>query len=155
MENDKDLRNIDVLSDETNQQMNKNRNKLPARIMKLHDAVAESLLLDDFNLQEKSLVSANIAHGWVTTLFAEQAVLKKLEDKETELKEAYEAKYGKPDIPRFQTMKEMNNNKQIKTMAKAVEEQAEIVRYLSEVIKIIKQNQWDIKNAINILQLEK
>jgi hypothetical protein len=155
MDEPQDLRNIDILSDKTNKEMNKNRNKLSPRILKLHDAVAESLLLTEFNIQEKSLVSANIAHGWVTTLFAEESVLKKLEDKKEQLEAAYLQKYGKPDIPKYKIADEMEKNDQIKKLTIAIDEQTEVVRYLNEVVKIVKQGQWDIKNAISVMQLEK
>lgn len=155
MEEDKDLRKIDCLSDETNKEMNKNRNQLSDRMLKLHDAVAESLLLTDFNIQEKALVSGNIAHGWITTFFAEQATLKRLEDKKDELEAKFIEKYGAKDIPRFQTTSLMEQNKQIKKLNETIYEQSEVVRYLQEVTKILKNSSFEINNVVKIMQLEK
>lgn len=155
MEDDKDFTMIDILSDETNEQMTKNRKQLSPRLLKLHAAVAESLLLTEFNIQEKAMLSANIAHGWVTTLFGEEAALKRLETKKEQMEEAFVKKYGKKDTPRWETTEVMAKDEKIKAIEAAIEEQADICRYLTETVKIIKQSQWDIKNVVSIMQLEK
>lgn len=146
---------LTILSDDCVSLMNENRKHLSPKIMKLHDSITESLQLNDFNIQEKALASANIAHGWVTTLFAEQALLSKMEKKEEEFREEYLKKYGKPDIPKFRTEDEMEKSDAWKKIQNAIEDQKECVRYLNECIKIIKQQQWDIRNVTEILKLEK
>ena len=147
---------LQILSDECVNLMDQNRKHLPPKLMQLHNSITESLQLTDFNIQEKALASANVAHGWVTTLFAEQALLTKMEKKKEQWEEEYINKYGQidPNKPRFVVKDEMQKSDDLKKINVAIEEQSECVRYLNECIKIIKNQQWDIRNVTEIMKLE-
>jgi hypothetical protein len=152
---EKDNGKFEIFSNETNNELTKNRKMLPKRILKLHDAIRESLELNDLNIADKSMIAPQIIHGWLTTLYSEQALLDKLEIKKDTVKEAWIKKHGENDGPRYISGQIAENEcPELQKLNELIKEQREIVRYLTESVKVMKDLQWNIKNAVNIMQME-
>ncbi len=128
---------------------------LPDKMQKLHQALIESLDLSEFNIQERSMAASRIALTWVTKHHTEQHVLKKLENKLDTLQDAYVEQYGGDHVPKYVTIAAAEKDVSIKKLKDAIDIQADVVRYLAETVKIIKENPWSIKNAISIMQMER
>lgn len=126
---------------------------LDARLLKYSEAAEDALRLDDMNLQEKSLVSSSLHHGFVNSLFAEKRNLSKLKKLKEQKEDEYIAKYGKPEVPRYRIADEMKTSADIVKIDKAIEIQQEIIQYLVEICSIMKSYGYSIKNAVEMSKL--
>ena len=126
---------------------------LSDRLKRYSDSVRNSLLLNDMNIHEKSLVSPAIHHGFVNCLFAEKRKLKRLEELIEEKEREYVEKFGKPDIPKFKTEQEAKMCSAVVKIKTAIEEQKEIIRYLEQICAIMSKFGFDIKNCVEMMKL--
>ena len=126
---------------------------LDKRLLKYSEAAEDALRLDDMNLQEKSLVSSSLHHGFVNALFAEKRNLKKLKELKEQKEIEYVEKYGAPDIPRYRITDEMSKSDDILKLDKAIEKQKEIISYLEEICNIMKGFGYSVKHAVEMAKL--
>lgn len=143
-----------TLDDESVELLIKNYSVLPDKIHKLHKAMQESLALSQFNIKEKSLAVAGITQGWLTTLFAEKAVLDRLQKRKVQLENDYANTFGDKGKPRFAVKEEAKSSVDVMQVIAAIESQELVVRYLEESLKIIRTHSYNIGNAVDIIKLE-
>jgi len=141
------------VSDGTKELFNEAEAKLNVRLKKYSDSVRESLLLNDMNIHEKSLVAPAIHHGFVNCLFAEKRKLNQLSDLAEEKELEYIEKFGRPDIPRFKTEQEARMCSAVVRIKEAIEDQKEIIRYLETICSIMSKFGFDIKNCVEMMKL--
>jgi len=141
------------VSDGTKDLFNEAESKLSVRLKHYSDSVRESLLLNDMNIHEKSMVSPAIHHGFVNCLFAEKRKLNQYQDLVEEKEQEYVEKFGKPDIPRFKTEQEAKMCSAVVKIKEAIEDQKEIIRYLENICAIMSKFGFDIKNCVEMMKM--
>ena len=134
--------------------MKRNTDKLPKRLVELQQEVIQDLELNDINLHDKSMKCPGIKCKWTQIFFEEEQVLKRLEEKLEKDIEKYIEEHGKMGIPKFKSEAEARKSENILKIEKAISHQKLIVRYLSDIVKIVNNFGFDIKNATDILKLE-
>jgi hypothetical protein len=128
---------------------------LPKRILEIQKEFVEDLKLNDFNIHEKSMECAGIKGKYLSILFEEDAYLTKLQNTEELLIEQYVEKYGARGVPKFKAENESRNDEDIAKIQKAIKNQKEVCRFIDGLYKIVSAFGFEIKNAAEILKLEK
>lgn len=128
---------------------------LSNKILKYNVAIKEALSLNDMNIQEKAMVASSLHHGFINCLFAERNILEELESKKDIIEEALLAKFGKENIPRYESKELLSKNEDIKKLYLAISNQKKIIMYLENVCDIVKTYSFNIKNATELLKLSK
>jgi len=128
---------------------------LPKRILEIQKEFVEDLKLNDFNIHEKSMECAGIKGKYLSILFEEDAYLTKLQNTEELLIEQYVEKYGARGVPKFKAENESRNDEDIAKIQKAIKNQKEVCRFIDGLYKIVSAFGFEIKNATEILKLEK
>jgi hypothetical protein len=126
---------------------------LTKKLQKINESVKEALALTDLNIMEKALVAPSLHHGFINCLFAERAILTKLEKKKEQVKKEYLERYGQMDIPKYQIQGEIDKLDDMKKLEEAIDMQKEVIRYLEEVCKILSGFGFSIKNSVDLLKI--
>ena len=134
--------------------MKRHTDKLPKRLVELQNEVVQDLELNDINLHDKSMKCPGIKCKWTQIFFEEEQILKQLEEKLERDIEEYIEKHGKMGIPKFKSDAEARKSEAIQKIEKAIKQQKLVVRYLSDIVKIVNNFGYDIKNSTDILKLE-
>jgi hypothetical protein len=135
--------------------MKRRKELLPERIREIQTEFVEDLKLSDFNIHEKSLECPGIKGKYLSILFEEEAYLKKLEDAEEKLIEAYIAEHGTRGVPKFKAENEARMDSDIVKIQIAIKKQKEVTRFVHELYRIVTSFGYEIKNATDIMKLEK
>lgn len=128
--------------------------KLSDKLLHYHAEAEEDLKLSELNIKEKSLASSGLKIKWLKTLFAERKNLSALRALKIQRTEEYVKNHGVPGGNRLQTKLEAEATAEIKKITETISEYEEIVDYLENVLKIFMVWGYDIKNAVNILDIE-
>ena len=145
-----------ILKDDTIKEMAKNQKHLNPRLLKIHNAIQDTLELSELNIVDKCKIAPQLVHGWLSTLYQEEAVLRALQDKAEIIKEEWIKNNGgtKYKISAVNNTIAEKECIEYKKYQKLIKDQDEIVRYLKDSVRILKEFQWHLKNLVNIMQLE-
>jgi hypothetical protein len=135
--------------------MKRRKELLPKRILDIQAEFTEDLKLNDFNIREKSLECPGIKGKYLSILFEEEAYLNKLEEAEEKLIEDYIEQHGNRGIPKFKAESEARMDKDIIKIQVAIRKQKEVVRFINELYRIVSAFGFEIKNATEILKMER
>lgn len=127
---------------------------LDDKILKYHKNITMLLELNKFNIQEKALVAPGLSQSVLTSVFAEQRLLEKMEAAREKKKEELFGKLKKDNVPHFKTEMEINETATLKEFDKAIKTQKDLVRYLQESFKIVSNFGFAVKNSIDVIKLE-
>lgn len=134
--------------------MDRNTDKLPQRLLDINKEFIADVELKELNLSQKTLATPAIKTKWLMIYLEEKNMLKLLRDKKTELSEEYVTSHGKPGIPKIQTKLEIEKSSEIIAISAKIYEQALVTEYLENTLKIVGGYNFDISNAIKIVQIE-
>jgi hypothetical protein len=134
--------------------MKRNTKLLSKRILEINEEFIQDCQLNEFNLREKTYECPGIKGKYLSILFEEEALLKKLQKMEEDEKEAYIVKFGKEGIPKFKLEAEAEKSEQLIKIRKAISNQKEVVRFCEGIYKIVSVFGFEIKNAIEYAKLE-
>ena len=136
------------------EQLDATQKFLSPTIMELHKSVQESLNLTDFNISEQAMVASTIHHSYLTLLYQHKALKKKLEEALDQKEEQYVNRYAKAGIPKYKTESEFKALAQTKLLRTKIDDETEIISYLYDVCKILKQHGFNIKNICDLMKLD-
>lgn len=134
--------------------LEKNFGFLPKKILEYHNSIKDVLSLNDMNIMEKSLVASELHLGFLTAYYAEQGILKKLEESKLAKENEYMAKYGKDDVPKFKTTHMFELTEENKNLSSAIETQKMVLRYLNDALDVLGKFSFNIKNAVELIKRE-
>lgn len=135
--------------------MKRRKELLPKRILDIQAEFTNDLKLNDFNIREKSLECPGIKGKYLSILFEEEAYLNRLEETEEKLIEDYTEQHGNRGIPKFKIESEARMDKDIIKIQVAIKRQKEVVRFINELYRIVSAFGFEIKNATEILKMER
>jgi hypothetical protein len=126
---------------------------LNSKILKISSAVKRALAINDMNISELALVSPSIHHGFLNVQFSEQNILEQLEAKKEKLEEEYFEKFGKSNRPRYESKALIDAQEDVKKLNSIIKEQKKVVSYITDIVKIMANYNFSIKNAVEILKI--
>ena len=139
---------------------------LPERLEKFMEEFEEDVKVTEMNIHDKTLLKPSIAAKWARYNYEEERYKKKMLDELDELKqklqEALFEKRKNSIMNQTATSALLNIevDKQLKKTSKYLEikqqldEQDELIRFITEARQIISQFGFDLKNSIDVLKLE-
>lgn len=139
---------------------------LPERLEKFMEEFEEDVKVTEVNIHDKTLLKPSIAAKWARYNYEEERYKKKMLDELDELKqklqEALFEKRKNSIMNQTATSALLNIevDKQLKKTSKYLEikqqldEQDELIRFITEARQIISQFGFDLKNSIDVLKLE-
>jgi len=142
-----------VVSEEFQKQIDESTKFLNDRIQKYSTSVKELLLLNDFNIKEKSMVAPYSHQGIINCLFAERRRLKKLKEKRDEIVEKLIQEHGNADKLHYVVKKEAEQQETVMKINTLIEEQKDVIEYLEEMAKILQNFGFSIKNAVELIKI--
>lgn len=144
--------NSPIKNQEFNELLTEAENEFSSKLKKYSDSVKDLLTLNDFNIQEKSMLSSVAHQGLVNCLFAERRKLKKIKKLKEEKIEQYIKNHGTNDLA-YKTKNEAYKQEEIQKLTTLEEEQNELVQYLEQTCDIVKAFGFTIKNAVELVKL--
>lgn len=142
------------LSKDVMDMMEKSYSSLSPKLKYFNQGILETMDVNDFNLQEKSKVALHLTQGWLGILYAERENLKKLHKERDRVKEEYIATLDNNLKIYVLENKAENECGNLKIIDQAIEAQEEVIRFLEESNKILKNLGFTIKNSIDLLKIE-
>jgi hypothetical protein len=147
--------NIDYcISDKTKKLLDEATKIGSKRLLDYHDAIQDTMVIEDFNMVEKSQIAQNLVHTWLTAYYSQKNGLDQLVNFRDQVKDEFMNSLD-PNVKGF--MKEASAEKectQLKDIDLQIAEQQVMVKYLYDCLDIVKQLGWAIKNAIDLKKLE-
>jgi len=125
---------------------------LSKKLLEYSTSVRDSLIMNDMNIHEKSLITPAIHHGYINCLFAERKKLTLLEKHREEKINEYIEKYGS-NSKKYEIKIQAEQSDTILKLDQAIESQKEIIKYLEEVCKIMSNFNFSIKNSVEIMKM--
>ena len=121
------------------------------------EEIAEDLKIDQFNVKEVQMRSPARKHFWVARLINTKIKLNTLKSKKKTLKHELILKIierAPTKLTQVAVGNAAENSKELKVINEAILDSEAIVEYLEHVVKILSNIQWDIKNIIDLMQME-
>jgi len=121
------------------------------------EEIAEDLKIDQFNVKEVQMRAPARKHFWVARLVNAKIKLNALKSKKSTLKHEIILRLIERSPTRMTQVAMSNaadNSRELKDIKEAVSDHEALVEYLEHVVKIIGSIQWDIKNIIDLMQME-
>lgn len=137
---------------------------LNPKIQKLHEKFVKDLELNEVNLHDKMLLRPSLVAEWSGIYYAAIEKKKKMAKALDEMREAcmlkkYEQKKGMGYLNettlKLEVEKELRGNSQYQQFKEEVSEQDEVIAYITSCRQAIKDFGYDIRNAIDGLNLER
>lgn len=121
------------------------------------EEVSKDLKIDQFNVKEVQMRSPARKHYWVARLINAKIKLNTLKARKKRLKHditgrVLEAAPTKMSLTAASNAAENSND--IAELNKQIDELEIIVEYLDHVVKIMSNIHWEIKNIIELMQME-
>ena len=117
--------------------------------------IAEDLKLNEMVIQQKSFEIHQRKHYWVTKLILETQELNKLERKKKVLEKiALEKQEPLVQMSTASMKNVIANTKPMQEITQEIEDQKMLVEYLNKVEKIFAYITNDVKNIVEIMQLQ-
>jgi hypothetical protein len=121
----------------------------------------EDCQLSEVELHDKSMKIPGMKSKWLKIYYEEQKLLSTLEEKQINLQEEYAMKYkdksGKQlplHILKHKIQEHTEQDERLQKLAVAIKAQKEVVRFCKELLDLVKNIGFDIKNCVSILELE-
>lgn len=125
------------------------------KLIEYANAIQDCLQLDNLNIIDKSRCTTAIIHSWITVHARETKILATLEQrKEAAIKQWISTNGIQEKLVYRHAELARNECPLIKTLDEVIIKQKEVVAFLAESLKVIKDFRWDITNALAALKLE-
>lgn len=119
--------------------------------------ISQDLEINDLNIKEAQMRLPARKHFWVARLIDAKIALTKLQAAEKDLRNKLAKKINE-DAPvklATQTIDNiLNQRDEIKELVAQITEYKYIIEYLEKTEKIMSSLHWEIKNIVNLMQLE-
>lgn len=147
---------IDILEDATNDTMLESWKYLTPKMLKIQDSIYDSLTLDDLNLTDKAMVSSKIVGNWIGTYYGEKRLLEKFREKRLVIVDELIDKMitEKNKKPRYSLKDEAEGSPKVQALDRCIKEQEEVLKFLEEHLRNLKQFGFSIKSAIDLAKLD-
>ena len=119
--------------------------------------VAKDLKIDQFNVKEVQMRAPARKHFWVARLINTKIKLNKLKSKKKSLKNTLVCKIIESAPTKLSLTAASNaveNSKEIEELNEQISDLEVVVEYLDNVVKIMSTIHWEIKNIIELIQME-
>lgn len=119
--------------------------------------VAKDLQIDQFNVKEVQMRAPSRKHFWVARLINNKIKLNKLKNQKKNLKNTLVQKILENAPTKLSMTAAINaaeNSKEIVELNDQINDLELIVEYLDNVVKIMSTIHWEIKNIIELIQME-
>ena len=128
---------------------------LPKRLQEICKEIEADFKVNEMNIHEQSLRSPALKSKWLMIRFEEKRLLSCLEKGLDQKLDNYVASHGKLGVPRKLTEKAALDEADIAKLKTAVEDQKLVVDFLVGFMDISKVFNFDLKNAVDIIKVEK
>jgi hypothetical protein len=121
------------------------------------EEVAKDLKIDQFNVKEVQLRSPSRKHYWVARLINTKIKLNALKNKKKALKNRLIQKIldnAPTKLSMTAASNAADNSKDLEELTQQIDECEIVVEYLDNVVKIMSNLHWEIKNIIELMQME-
>lgn len=148
---------LDELEDSTNETMLDSWKYLTPKMLKIQESIFDSLTLDDLTLTDKAMVASKMVGNWIATFYGEKILLEKLKKKRLVIIDELindMTKNAKSKKPRYSLQEDAEKNVKVKALDLKIKEQEEIMLFLQEHLRNLKQFGFNIKAAVDIAKLE-
>lgn len=148
---------LDELEDSTNETMLDSWKYLTPKMLKIQESIFDSLTLDDLTLTDKAMVASKMVGNWIATFYGEKILLEKLKKKRLVIIDELindMTKNAKSKKPRYSLQEDAEKDVKVKALDLKIKEQEEIMLFLQEHLRNLKQFGFNIKAAVDIAKLE-
>ena len=126
------------------------------KMRKYYHIIRDLVEINMMNLTDKALMAPVSHHGVLTSYYAEQLYLAKLRKFKKLKHEEFVKKYGRPEVPRYQTEEIVKTCDEMREIDERIFEQEFLVQYLKDSLEsVLKSFHFDIKTAAECMKLEK
>jgi hypothetical protein len=143
------------VSQETMTLMTEDEKYVDDKIAKINKAMMDTIDVDDYNLSEKATVMLSLQLGWVYKLHIEIAVLDKLETQREVVKDNFISTMASDEKAYRKNEFAEKNCEALKVIDKAIKTQGDVILYMKEAIKLIKDFGWTVQRITEIKKLER
>ena len=128
---------------------------LPKRLQDICKEIESDFNVTEMNIHEQTLRSPALKSKWLMIRFEEKRLLSVLENSLEQKLDEYVSKFGREGIPKKKTEMEALKREDLAKLKKVVEDQKFIVEFLVGFMDINKVFNFDLKNAVDIIKVEK
>jgi len=121
------------------------------------EEVAKDLKIDQFNVKEVQMRAPSRKHYWVARLINTKIKLNNIKSKKKKLKHTLIQKIIENAPTKLSITAATNaaeNSKEVTELNEQIDNLEIIVEYLDNVVKIMSNLHWEIKNIIELIQME-
>lgn len=139
---------------------------LPERLEKFMQEFEEDMKVTEINIHDKTLLKPSIAAKWARYNYEEERYKKKMTEELDELKKKLQEmifekrknsimnQTATSAMLNIEVDKQLKKTTQYQEIKQKLDDQDELIRFITEARQIISQFGFDLKNSIDVLKLE-